>query len=127
MAFLISIVNTAILPLLCDDHPNGLKTMERYPTVICWDTSDHSTMLILGMAFLSLPTAFVAFCAFTVYRYPKKVRSLDVKFLHTYFFLFFRFKADWYWFVLFFIFRNFVVALTPLVKQPLVEVFIIPC
>ena len=37
MVFLISIVNTTSLPLQCIEHPNGLKTVRSYPTIICWE------------------------------------------------------------------------------------------
>merc|ERR1712167_391962 len=54
------------------------------------------------------------------------MRAVDTKFMHTYFFLFFRFKPDAYYFALVFIMRNLIVALVPgVLPDAITQVFTI--
>ncbi len=113
MVFLISIVNTTILPLQCIEHPNGLKTVRSYPTIICWEEDEHAAIVGAGIVFMLIPLGFVAGCCCAAYQFPKRMQAMDTEYLHTFAFLFFRFRPDSYWFVVFFIVRNLMIALTP--------------
>merc|ERR1719454_1977828 len=89
MLFLISIVNTALLPFQCWEHPNGSKTVKKYPTILCWDDSQHTSMVAASFIFLLIPLGFVSGAIFASIQYPRRTRALDTSFLHAFAFLFF--------------------------------------
>ena len=83
-------------------------------------SNDHAWIV-----FLLIPIGFVACSCYTVYLLPKRMKVLDTKFLHTYAFLFFRFKPDAQVFTVCFILRNLFIALAPPLPNPIVQV--LPC
>eukprot|EP00971_Amphidinium_carterae_P036630 719902-Amphidinium_carterae.1 len=44
MVFNIAVTSTVLEPLQCQHHPNDMWTIRSYPSVVCWGSSDHSTM-----------------------------------------------------------------------------------
>ena len=58
---------TSLAPMMCYLHPNGLRSILKYPDVIC-GSSDHSIMLVAGWLLLSIfVLGFVAVCGFAVW------------------------------------------------------------
>jgi len=125
MMFLTSMVNGCIAPFQCQDHPNGKDTLRRYPTVICFSDA-HTVMIALGCAFLLVvPFPFLVASVVVVHSFPKALRTGDLQFFGKYSFMFQRFTTDRYWFVLFFVFRNLILALTPIMPTLMLQVVIL--
>eukprot|EP00438_Fugacium_kawagutii_P006372 Skav220759 [mRNA] locus=scaffold2521:70811:72156:+ [translate_table: standard] len=58
---------TALAPMMCYQHPNGLRSILKYPGVIC-GSDEHSTMLAIAWVLLVVFVfGFVALCAYSVY------------------------------------------------------------
>eukprot|EP00449_Zooxanthella_nutricula_P037030 CAMPEP_0198618446 /NCGR_PEP_ID=MMETSP1462-20131121/160896_1 /TAXON_ID=1333877 /ORGANISM="Brandtodinium nutriculum, Strain RCC3387" /LENGTH=610 /DNA_ID=CAMNT_0044350245 /DNA_START=26 /DNA_END=1855 /DNA_ORIENTATION=+ len=121
-AFLTSMVVMAIAPLQCQHHPNGETTVQRYPTVVCAGRAEHARMLGIGMAFLTIPSTFVAFCCVVVSQFPARMHRGDWAFVSTFAFLFLRFKPDAYWYGLFLLLRNMGIALSAAVPNAFAQV-----
>eukprot|EP00971_Amphidinium_carterae_P322241 6404869-Amphidinium_carterae.1 len=63
MVFNIAVTSTVLEPLQCEDHPSEMWTIHNYPSIICWETSDHSAMLAIGMgAFIVVPLNYLVAC-----------------------------------------------------------------
>ncbi|CAK9054644.1 unnamed protein product [Durusdinium trenchii] len=60
----------AMKPLTCYLHPNGLRSLLKYPSVICGE-GDHSAMLVLGVVLLSIfVIGFYALCMLAAWKLP---------------------------------------------------------
>ena len=58
---------TSLAPMMCYLHPNGQRSILKYPDVIC-GSADHNVMLIFGWLLLSIfVLGFVAVCGFAAY------------------------------------------------------------
>jgi hypothetical protein len=125
MTFFISIVSTSMNPLQCAEHPDDKWTLRAYPTVKCWEGGEHGGMVGLGILFTLAPLGFLAMVARAVWLLPKRMRSMDASFLQCYRFLFFRFKIESYWYVLFFLVKNMLIALVPVFPNVVVQVLLL--
>jgi len=125
LIFLTSIVNAAIAPFECLKHPSGERTVRRYPMVLCTSSSEYEGMLAIGAIFLVIPLAYVAICCFIVKGLPSAMRRGDMLFLKKFNFLFQRFRAETYWYILWYIVRNLFIALAPAVPSVMLQVLII--
>jgi len=57
---------TALSPMMCYKHPNGLRSILKYPGVLC-GSSDHAAMLVVAWILLTVfVLGFPAACAFAV-------------------------------------------------------------
>ena len=57
---------TSLAPMMCYKHPNGLRSILKYPGVLC-GTADHDMMLVMGWILLTVfVLGFVALCTFAV-------------------------------------------------------------
>ena len=124
IAFFIAVVNISIEPHQCVGHPNGIETVHHYTAIICSGGSEHRTIVMFSAMFLILPLTFVVCCGCAVYQFPKRMVSMDTEFLHSFAFLFFRFRPGMYWYVLIFIFRNMFIALFLLASDPAAQMII---
>ena len=76
---------TSLAPMMCYLHPNGQRSILKYPDVIC-GSSDHDVMLIFGWLLLSIfVLGFVAACAFAAYkatwrRNPRGISQLSCRY-----------------------------------------------
>eukprot|EP00971_Amphidinium_carterae_P005292 105795-Amphidinium_carterae.2 len=69
MVFNIAVTSTVLEPLQCQDHPNDMWTIRNYPSIICWESSDHSTMLFVGtVAFFLVPMNYLVACVMILAR-----------------------------------------------------------
>lgn len=126
MSCLVSIVASLAAPLQCQAHPNGLSTVRAYGDVVCWSgafESPHREMVLMSLFACSLPTAFVAGTVMVLRQLPAKVREGSVEFLRAVSFLLFRFRTGMEWYVLVFIMRNFLLALTPIIPDTAAQIF----
>lgn len=114
--FFITLSLATLLPFSCFDHPNGKKGLSHSPEVLCWDSGDHTVMVIaavLAVMVYLLGTIAVVFWA--TFRYPFEIIQAHVGFVQQFRFLFLRWKPDAYWFCSALIVRNFLIALFPMV------------
>ncbi|CAK9016204.1 Potassium channel GORK, partial [Durusdinium trenchii] len=88
----------SLAPMMCYKHPNGLRSVLKYPDVIC-GSEEHTLMLVIGWCMLcTCVLGFVALCTYAVVRVPHwSVRRRDA-FVAAVRFLVFRFRLDAWWF-----------------------------
>ena len=125
MVFYISVLTAVLGPFQCVENPNGLSTLASYQAVICWDTDEHTQMVVIAFVALLAPLAFLAHCVWVVIRYPAKMREGDIAFLRSYAFLFFRFRSEVFWFSLSHILRSLLLALAPVVPNTMTQLVIV--
>mmetsp|Transcript_57727 Transcript_57727/g.137381 ORF Transcript_57727/g.137381 Transcript_57727/m.137381 type:complete len:1425 (+) Transcript_57727:75-4349(+) len=119
--FFIAVVISAVEPLICYPHPpGGGSSMTNEPAVLCWDTDErHHVMLFLALAsFLLVPVNFLSACIYAVYKHPQFMAVNDDRqrwWLHSFRFLFFRFKPGCHMFGILLLLRNLVLCLIPAV------------
>eukprot|EP00434_Breviolum_minutum_P026069 symbB.v1.2.023046.t1/scaffold2073.1/size90365/7 len=106
---------TALSPMMCYKHPNGLRSILKYPGVLC-GSSDHAAMLVVAWILLTVfVLGFPAACTFAVLKAP--YWSSNDKYQHRVAairFLVFRFRMDVWWFGVPLLLRG------PLIKLPVV-------
>ena len=57
---------TSLVPMMCYKHPNGLRSILKYPGVLC-GSGDHDLMLVIGWILLTVfVLGFVALCSYAV-------------------------------------------------------------
>ncbi|CAK0881186.1 unnamed protein product [Prorocentrum cordatum] len=112
-----SVVAAAVGPLQCVENPGGQWTAQAYPTVVCWETSDHATMVSVSALAVQAPIVFFALCVRAVLVLPRRMSEGNTAFLETYRFLFFRYRPQAYWYPLVSMLRGFLVALLPILPR----------
>ena len=61
---------TSLAPMMCYQHPNGQRSIMKYPGVIC-GSSEHDVMLVIAwMLLMVFVFGFVSLCAFAAYMVP---------------------------------------------------------
>ena len=54
--------------MMCYKHPNGLRSVLKYPDIIC-GSDEHTAMLVIGWILLIVfVLGFVTLCTFAVYQ-----------------------------------------------------------
>ena len=88
----------ALAPLMCYTHPNGLRSLLQYPSVICGE-SKHTAMLVGGLLLLVFGVfGFLALCAYAAYAVPHwSAQEMHAR-VRAFRFLVFRFRLDSWWF-----------------------------
>ena len=57
---------TSLAPMMCYKHPNGLRSILKYPGILC-GSADHDLMLVIGWILLTVfVLGFLALCTFAV-------------------------------------------------------------
>lgn len=109
----ITLLLTTIEPFRCYPHPNGLKSVAKFPDIICGEAS-HSGMATIAI-FAILPLiCFILFYVYQVYTIPTLSLN-DPEFFRPIKFILARFHAGaWYWGVIFLV-RNFFVTIGTLI------------
>jgi len=89
---------TSLAPMMCYKHPNGLRSILKYPGVLC-GSADHDMMLVMGWILLTVfVLGFVALCTYAVMMVPKWSANRDDHLVASVRFLVFRFRLDSWWF-----------------------------
>jgi hypothetical protein len=117
MGLFITISLTILSPFQCQRHPNGKWTTLQYQDTTCWDSPEHTTMIVLGTLASFIPISFLALVVHLLKVFPLRMARGDVQFLNTYAFLFFRVKPAARWFVLAFLVRNMIIAMVPVIPN----------
>jgi len=125
--FFMPIVENILGPFQCRLHPNGAWTCRAYPSVRCWDSGDHTTLVALASCSCLLPCAFLATVMRLVWQFPAKLHNVDADFLHTYKFLFFRFRTETYWYILLILFRSLAIGSLPVLPSPIMQLLCMQC
>jgi len=117
MTFFVSICISAFDPLVCYNHPGHVySSMRKEPSVLCFDSSEHSAMLAIGIsAFILTPLPFLSVAIFAVWKYPRYIARHDIAFMKAFRFLFFRYEPSAYFFGVAFLLRNLMICLVPVV------------
>ena len=107
----------ALSPFQCLESPNGTLSMSSNPTVLCDTSSQHVIMAILGVCGLLVYSVFsLAWVAWVTLQCPAMVASGGGSVvIKKYRFLFQRFSNTCHWYAPFFLIRNFLLALLPVV------------
>ena len=85
---------TALIPLTCYTHPNKLKSLLKYPNVIC-GSDTHGAMLAVGLCLLILGVfGFLALCTYGAYMVPTWSACEKHGRVRAFRFLVFRFRLE---------------------------------
>lgn len=118
----ITISLIVLAPFQCRANPNGSLSMASQPGVVCWDTSEHIVLVILGVIGLfAYPFTILSWVTYITVKLPSRIASgKGLTSVARYRFLFHRFKQEHYYYGLVYLVRNFLIALTPvaLVSYP---------
>ena len=104
---------TSLAPMMCYKHPNGIRSLLKYPGVFC-GSPDHAAMLVIGWLLLSVLVLFVTFCTFAVIKVPKWSAMAKGRLVAAVRFLISRFRLDSWWFGVPLLIRG------PLINLPIV-------
>ena len=122
-AFFLSISLASLMPFRCALNPDGSSSMVSDPGIICYNSEEHSILVILAVAgILSQPAMILAWTTFATLMYPTRVSSgSGLRQVNRYRFLFHRFKPQSYYFGVFLLYRNGIVALLPAMSSRILE------
>ncbi len=68
---------TSLAPMMCYKHPNGLRSILKYPGVLC-GSADHDMMLVIGWILLTVfVLGFVALCTYAVSMDARRQQKLE--------------------------------------------------
>jgi len=102
----------ALVPWMCYSHPNGSKSLTKFPEVVCGST-DHIVMLSAGRLLLLCAVAFYATAACCIWMVPNFASVGQIGFLKALRFLLFRFRPDAWWWGLVMMLRSLLMSLAP--------------
>jgi hypothetical protein len=104
------------------------KTVVAYQSIICWEwetDNQHRAMVIVGLCAVLVPAAYAATCTWVVWNYPTRMAEGDASYLMKWNFMFFRYKVDKYWYVLVFLTRNTIIAVTPAIPDGVWQILLL--
>lgn len=99
--------------------------MVSQPGIICYDSDEHVLLMVLAVVGLLQPFLVLCWATYATVTFPSRIASgRGLRLVHRYRFLFHRFKPDCFYYGLFLLYRNGLIALLPvlLVKLPEVQV-----
>ncbi|CAJ1449215.1 unnamed protein product [Effrenium voratum] len=120
-AFSLSLSLAAVMPFQCLPNPNGTSSGARNPGVICYQSTDHWILVIIGICgILAYPVATLSWAVWTTIQYPSRAATgKGLALLYRYRFFFQRFRNKCYGYGLVILIRNFLLALVPVLLVPL--------
>eukprot|EP00438_Fugacium_kawagutii_P034972 Skav206071 [mRNA] locus=scaffold3247:307319:320595:+ [translate_table: standard] len=104
----------ALQPFMCYAHPNGLRSLLKYPGIFC-GTEKHFAMISFGISILGvIALIFLAVCGWGIWSVPRwaAIRSDRVG---AFAFLISKFRMDTWWYGLPVLFRGPLLSLCPVV------------
>lgn len=95
----ITMTQVAMTPLMCYRHPNGLRSVLLYPSVICGE-SDHVTMILFSLVAMAPVSLFLGAVVFVVLVAPRVTakKASGGEFLTAIRFLIYKYRANCWWF-----------------------------
>ena len=118
----ISFLVSAVSPIICYDHPGDIgSSMLAVPSILCFQTEEHLTMLAMGIVGLFLmPIPFLVVVLYGVAKYPSWVSGVgSAAHLRAFRFLFFRFTPNRYFFATILYFRSTLICFVPVLIHDL--------
>lgn len=122
MTVFISITSVILEPMVCVGHPGGHATPKNYPTVLCWESHIHWQLISASCALLVGPMSFLVGSLYVLREFPLRMQASDVAFLHSYAFLFFRFRPEVHWYSIVLLLRNTLSSIIPVVPDPVWQI-----
>lgn len=124
--FFIPALSSLLAPFRCDVHPSDTRTMQVYESVECDFSGSHLRMCLMGGVVSLCLLSFLVFVFWLVYvELPKRLEAFDVEFLRSFSFLWARFRPGSEAFALFFLVRNAVIVVSPLLPSSFSSLFFI--
>ncbi|CAE7427169.1 Grm4, partial [Symbiodinium microadriaticum] len=122
-AFFLPVTLTTLSPFQCTPNPNGTASLLSDPGIVCYESDEHAFLVALAMVGLvTQPLPILVGAAYITFMYPSRVASgRGLRMMNRYRFLFHRFKPEQYYYGLFVLCRNGVVALLPIVTVDIPE------
>lgn len=97
LAFL-SVTRVAFTPFMCYEHPNGSRSVMKYPVVLCGGSDAHGAMLGGSCVVLAVVVTFVAWCCFIARYAPALTQKHGSKGQESMRFFIHRFSpTTWWW------------------------------
>lgn len=119
---------SSLLPMQCSKNPDGTSAMQANRSVICF-TDEHLVMLVMSMiGVLIYVVGVLSLIIWACIQYPLKVQHVGgVDFLLRFQWLFRRFTDERYYFCIFYVVRNLLVAAFPVlfVREPVAQVLLV--
>merc|ERR1719353_1782798 len=115
--FYISVTLAIFGPFDCYDHPNGARSVQKYPNVLCGE-GDHGAMMGLAVVgILAYPVNAVCVSLYHTWLLPRSMaaNANELRILIRCHFLFGRWKPETCWFCNVTIIRNFFIAVFPMI------------
>merc|ERR1719247_1474174 len=113
--FYISVTLAIFGPFDCYDHPNGARSVQKYPDIICGE-GDHGAMMGLAViGILAYPVNAICVSVYHTWQLPRSMAANELRILIRCHFLFGRWKPETCWFCNVTIIRNFFVAVFPMI------------
>ena len=116
----ITITDSILTPFQCEEHPNGMMTLQEYKQVVCWNSEfdpQHKTMVVVALVAVLIPVAFLSLCVWVVVSLPARERQGDATFLRAFAFLFYRYRSGAYWYAVVLVLRNTCVVMVPIIAD----------
>ncbi|CAK8992386.1 unnamed protein product [Durusdinium trenchii] len=115
LLFFILICFVCLEPFRCNEHPNGLATMQTAHSVFCNFTDQHLSLCIMALVMLIAPVGFLAVSSWILAKeLPRRVAQGDTNFIRMTSFLTMRFKPGYEAFTVIFLLRNMFIPFTPM-------------
>jgi hypothetical protein len=115
--FYISVTLAIFGPFDCYDHPNGARSVQKYPMIICGE-GDHGAMMVFAViGILAYPVNAICVSMYFTWQLPRSMaaNANDLRILIRCHFLFGRWKPETCWFCNVTIMRNFFIAVFPMI------------
>ncbi|CAE7464201.1 RPS6 [Symbiodinium natans] len=117
-AFFIAIFTEMLTPFECNEHPNGLFTVQEYHSVFCNVRGEHLEMTIIGGLACLMPISFLALCTWVTWvELPKRLLRADAAYFRACAFIWSRFRPGAELYSVLYLARNGLIALVPLLPS----------
>lgn len=127
-AFATAIASLSFTPFACLSHPNNeVRTVQGYPTVVCWNSDEHTAMVSVGILATLILLICVSLCGLAIYNFNSSMRLGNTYFLQMYAFLFSRFRVGAQYWGIVCLLRGLVVAIMPVFPNVLAQCVLMLC
>ncbi|CAE7212653.1 GABBR2 [Symbiodinium sp. CCMP2592] len=89
---------TALQPMMCYAHPNGKHGMLSHNGIFCFESPEHTTMFLMGVALLCGLIGFYSLAIWATVHAPRAAKQSNATFLTSVRFLIARFRVDVWWY-----------------------------
>lgn len=126
-ALFITLTLAVLGPFQCLANPDGSSSMAANPGVICFQSGEHTGLVILSViGIICYPFTILAWATYTTVMYPSRINSgKGLQLVNRYRFLFQRFRPETYYYGLVLLYRNALVALFPVLFVAVPEVQVV--